>query len=381
MNARRGYKSAAKPAGSLQLTIVLLALAGLVVVATLYYVFRSPPEVGPPDGSDDPHALARELRAKVETAIRDFDETAGSESEDVQALRRMVLEEWRKRCREYLAKDPMDIIVRPALARLLLRLGDLAAAERAADALLRLAPESPEAFWIKGLVRVRRGDAAGLDYLRRAAESDQAAPIMWMHYGEALAESGRREAAGRWLGKVLEARRGRPEGLGRSDLPLLRRLADMAAAEGRHDEAAGILADLLRIDPDDMEAALKRAASLRLAGRLDEAEEQLTAVAARTRPGGKPAASVAMERGRLAEARGQWPAAARAYAAAAGHPSHHAEGALQAAISYYRAGRYALAMEQIDAAAEVVPEDRRVRKWIGKIEDARFGPPATRPGR
>jgi len=81
------------------------------------------------------------------------------------------------------------------------------------------------------------------------------------------------------------------------------------------------------------------------------------------------------------KAQQRWEDAARTYKQAAeGFLPHRGEAYLHSARCFYFAGKIALAMEQIDLAAENIPKTAELTELAKKIEDARFGSVIKVPG-
>ena len=79
-----------------------------------------------------------------------------------------------------------------------------------------------------------------------------------------------------------------------------------------------------------------------------------------------------MELGAIRREQAKWAEAGEAFARAAGHGEFGTDAAFEAAKCYYNAGKYAMAMAHIDAVLEARPDDPETRRWVQKIEDARF---------
>jgi tetratricopeptide (TPR) repeat protein len=359
---------------SLQLTIVLLVLAGIVVAATVYHFFprqeagdKSPPQAEGPD-------LARTIRAKMENALAAMDETADCSDRASQMLRREILSELRIKAAGYILSNRGDVTVRPMLAKVLLRLDQADAAERVVDDLLKLAPGSAEGLWLKGVIMRQHQEKGYADLIRRAAESPQADAEIWATYGQVLVDEGRHEQAEIYLAKSLQARRQAGERLTPKDAEMLCSLAGMEIRRGRFDLAIMRLTEAAKLAPADLEVVLRLIEAQRGAGKLDAAE--LTLEDARNRfHKWADQAALSVELGNIRSRQEKWLEAADAYGQAVGHPKLGADAGLEAAKCCYKAGKYALAMEQIDAALEVRPQHAETLQWARRIEEARFPRP------
>jgi hypothetical protein len=69
--------------------------------------------------------------------------------------------------------------------------------------------------------------------------------------------------------------------------------------------------------------------------------------------------------------------AAEWFIKASDYPAVKGVASFEAARCYYFVGRYGAAMKYIDLVHELAPRNPDVVKWKGKIENARFGPPAS----
>jgi tetratricopeptide (TPR) repeat protein len=315
--------------------------------------------------------LAKSVLASLENALAETDSTAGSPSPSVQKLRRVVLEKSCANARKYLLTDPEDTVVRPALTELLLRLDKLAEAEQVMDKLLELAPESAQGLWLKGRIMRRRGKEGYMEYLRRAADKPTADARILQTCGQALLDAGQYKQAEKYLKRALQARRRANDRLAARDAQMLYGLGVIELRRNRLDRAAELLGEAAKLAPSDLPILLELLEALRLAGRHAQAAETLSDARGRF---GKwvDRAALSMELGKIRRDQGKWVEAAEAFAQASGHPSFGAEAALQAAQCYYNAGRYASAMQHIDAAVKVRRDDPEALEWLSKIEDARF---------
>jgi len=168
-----------------RLAHVLLAVAAAVGLLTVYVATRSPTELplSPSGKPTDEQRVVYLGRSLLE---------AGKEQEAVDLMQ------------AYVKANADDAIVRPVLARGLMALGDFEQAERVIDDAIRLAPRNAAALWLKGqLVRRRGGDAAF--FFRQAVESPDAGAEIWAAYGLELLSEGRLDDAETFLRRAKDA--------------------------------------------------------------------------------------------------------------------------------------------------------------------------------
>ena len=267
--------------------------------------------------------------------------------------------------RAHVLTDPGDVRVRPMLIEAQLRAGRIADAERTADELLQLTPKSAEALWLKGMAVHRGGGADSVAYFRKAAEEGEGTgPMFWAKFGLLMLSEENVSEAETYLRRALAA------GL-RNELTL-RGMGEVALRTGRFEEAAKLLADAVEHNADDADLWAELAEAQKNIGKMDAAAASVAKGLALAKTGAlhKLHAEVLLLRTSL-------PEAAEAYAKAADFPAQAFECSLRAASTYYRLGKYALAMKYIDRAAEIKPKHPEVVTLLRKIEDARFGKPTT----
>jgi len=277
----------------------------------------------------------------------------------------------------YIRVNPGDVTVRPLLARLRLQMGQASEAERVVDDLLAIDPRCPEGLFLKGQIMRLLGKEGHMDYLRRAVEASGSDAEILAAYGRGLIAEGLHEQARGYLEKAIQVRRQAAGQLTADDAGILYDLAiiDMREPAGEHlGRASEYLAQAAKLAPSSIDIVLKLIEAQRLAGKLDAAEQIFEDALERFNKWADQAA-LRMELGRIRSRQQRWLDAAEAFKRASGHPTLGAEAALEAAKCYYSAGKYAMAMEQIDAALAAAPQDPDVLQWAAKIEDARFPRP------
>lgn len=267
--------------------------------------------------------------------------------------------------RSHVLTDPGDVRIRPMLIEAQLRAGRVAEAEQTADELLQLMPRSAEALWLKGMAIHRRGGADYVAYFRKAAEEGEGTgPTIWAKFGLLMLSENNAAEAETYLRRALAA------GL-RNELTL-RGMGEIALQAGRFEDAEKFLAEAVGHNPRDPNLWAELAEAQKNVGKMDAAADSVAKGLALRETGAlhKLHAEVLLLSKSL-------PAAADAYAKAADFPAQAFECSLRAASTYYRLGKYALAMKFVDRAAEITPDHPEVVALLRKIEDARFGKPAT----
>jgi tetratricopeptide (TPR) repeat protein len=343
---------------------VLLLAVAVVLALTIYVAVRPPGESSrAPVGRPGPSAAERTRRV-IEELLAKAD-ALNVKSGPVGAVARR--EAYETACRLAASfiqrEDRNDIVVRPMLARAQLRLGRLKDAERTIDELLRLSPESAQGLWMKGeLVRARGGKDA-VEYLRRAAESEEATAEIWARYGAALLSQGQVAAGEGYFQRAYDA--------GQRDRPTLLALAERAMREHEFARAEERFAEAVRIGPPSALVLSRLAEAQKDGGRLEAAEKTLREAMAL-----QDAPELWLRLGDVLLLQRRRAEAAELYAKAAEHPLSEAAGAFKAARVYYFLEKYALAMKYIDRVAEHA-ETPQVRQWRKMIEDARFGEPVS----
>ena len=356
-----------------RMTGILLAATAAVIAATLYVVVWDPlkpapvpMETGPSRGEQ-----ARRKMAEIIAAADAIDPRGGAAS---LAERQVSYEQAAELGKRFVQlADQRDVLVRPVLAKALLRLGRLDDAEKTINALLKLAPRSAEGLCLKGeLIEARQGPGA-LELFRRAAESDQATPDIWARYGSALMAAEQFDRAEAMLLKAFHA--------GYKDHQVLWGLAALAMRAGKFDQAEPPLAELAGRGRPSMRVLVMLAQCRKENGKPAEAEKTLRRALAQ-----QEVPELYIPLGDVLQLQRKYPEAAEMFARAAEMLARAAEtsaaetSAMEAAASfkaarvYYLLDRHGLAMKYIDRASALV-DDPDVRQWRRKIEDARFGQP------
>ena len=350
------------PARRWQLTAGLLAAAAGVIGGAIYLaVSPTGPSAPQPIAQPGPSEAERTRRA-VEDLLASADKLPAKGGPQSLLLKRKGYESACELAHKYIRlSDPRDVVVRPALAKGLLRLGKMAEAERVVDTLLRLAPQLGEALWLKGELLDARGDARAMTFFRQAAEDDQAPPTLWARFGSELVLRGQLEQGRQFL---LRAERA-----GVEDRQVLLGLAMLAMRDDRYERAEALLTRLAGRGRPSPRTLLLLAEARKYTDKLPEAERALRqALEIDNSP------AVQLKLGDVLVLQKRRAEAAELYAQAAGHAAIEAVASYKAAQCYYLLGQYALAMKYIDRAS-AAGENPDVAAWRKKIEDARFGEP------
>jgi tetratricopeptide (TPR) repeat protein len=356
-----------------RMTGILLAATAAVIAATVYVVVWDPLRPPPaPSHMDTGLSRGEQVRRKMEEVIAAADAIDPRGGPASLAERQISYEQAAELGKRFVQlADQRDVLVRPVLAKALLRLGRIDDAEKTINALLKLAPLSAEGLCLKGeLIEARRGQGA-LEQFRRAAESDQATPDIWARYGSALVAAEQFDRAEAMLLKAFHA--------GCKDHQVLWGLAALAMRAGKFDQAEPRLAELAgRGNPSTLVLTML-AQCQKENGKPAEAEKTLRrALAQEAKPG------LYILLGDMLQLQHKYSEAVQTFVRAAEIFAEADETTMEAAASFkaaracYLLDRYGLAMKYIDRAAALV-DDPEVRQWQRKIEDARFGQPDAAP--
>lgn len=269
-----------------------------------------------------------------------------------------------------------DVEVRPALARILWSAGRIDEAGRVLDEIQRIAPNLAPALWLRGEMAKARGEADYAKHFAQAVASPTVEPPMLSLYALELLASGEDAEAQAFLTRAQAA--------GLKDVPTHQGMGLLALRRKQYAQAAEQFREALKIDRASAACWRMLAVAQREDGQVEQALQTLQDALKATRD----RAGLYLETGRTLALLRRPSDAAQAFAAAA-DPSvlptqDRVEAAVEAAIGYYRSGRYALAMKYVDLALSLAPGDARAREWVSRIEDARFAPasaPASRENR
>jgi len=356
-----------------RMTGILLAATAAVIAATVYVVVWDPLRPPPaPSHMDTGLSRGEQVRRKMEEVIAAADAIDPRGGPASLAERQISYEQAAELGKRFVQlADQRDMLVRPVLAKALLRLGRLDDAEKTINALLKLAPLSAEGLCLKGeLIEACRGQGA-LEQFRRAAESDQATPDIWARYGSALVAAEQFDRAEAMLLKAFHA--------GCKDHQVLWGLAALAMRAGKFDQAEPRLAELAgRGNPSTLVLTMLAQCQKENA-KPAEAEKTLRRALAQE---GKPGLYILL--GDVLQLQRKYQEAAKTFVRAAeifaeaDETTMEAEASYKAAGVYYLLDRHGLAMKYIDRAAALV-DDPAVRQRQRKIEGARFGQPDAAP--
>jgi tetratricopeptide (TPR) repeat protein len=351
-----------------RMTGILLAATAAVIAATVYVVVWDPLRPSAPSHDDTGPSRGEQVRRQIEQVIAAADAIDPRGGPASLTERQVSYEQAAELGKRFVQlADQRDVLVRPVLAKALLRLGRLDDAEKTINALLKLAPQSAEGLCLKGeLVEARQGPEA-LELFRRAAESDQATSDIWARYGSALMAAEQFDRAEAMLLKAFCA--------GCKDHQVLWGLAMLAMRADKFDQAEPRLAELAGRGRPSMRVLVMLAQCQKENGKPAEAEKTLRRALEQE---GNPGLYILL--GDVLQLQKKYLEAAQTFVRAAeilakvDETKMEAEASLKAARAYYLLDRHGLAMKYIDRAAALV-DDPEVRQWQRKIEDARFGQP------
>ncbi len=353
-----------------RMTGIVLAATAAVIAATVYVVVFNPLKPAPkPMATDTGSSRGEQARSKIEEIIAAADAIDPRGGPTSLAERKISYEQAAELGKRFIQlADQRDVLVRPVLAKALLRLGKLDDAEKTINALLKLAPQSAEGLCLKGELIEARGGPGALEQFRRAAENAQATPGMWARYGSALMAAEQFDRAEAMLLKAFRA--------GCKEHQVLWGLGMLAMRAGRYDQAEPRLAELAGMGRPSMRVLAMLAQCQKENGKPAEAEKTLRRALAQ-----QEIPELYIPLGDVLQLQHKYPAAAETFARAAdmstraaGTSTMEAAASFKAARVYYLTERYGLAMKYIDRATALV-DDPEVRLWRRKIEDARFGRP------
>jgi tetratricopeptide (TPR) repeat protein len=360
-----------KPAKSNLMTWVLLGITACVVGVTIYVAKHKLGRTVEPDVVTPRATEAEQVIAQVAR-----NQEAARRSPLQQApLRQALYQASRDLMESYVRMHPDDAEVRPHLADLLLKMGNPEAAQKVADVLLELRPQSAEGLWIMGLCMKAMGQEGYERLFEQAAASPDARASIWARYGAELLGQRKLAEAETYLNKAYQA--------GARDAATLGGLARFALRQKRLEDADNYLSQAVRDEAAEPVTWWMLASVQKDRGKLDEAatsiREAIRLLAATAGPAyqGPSKEDMLMLLGRVRVLQNRSQEAADAFTAAAGNPLVRPQATFEAAQCWYAVGRYAPALECIDTAEKLLPGDPAVAWWKKKIEDARFPHPTT----
>ena len=349
-------------------TKIILAVTALVVAATMYVVVADPFHVESKRPKKESMAAeAEKVRRSIEGLLSTADAIDPRGGAASLAQRRLSYEQAADLGRSFVQySDQRDVLIRPLLAKALLRLGKTGKAEKTVNALLKLEPRSAEGLCLKGEILQLRRDPAALEHFRRAAESGQATPEIMARYGTALIPAGQYERSETMLLKALRG--------GCRSHGVLLGLSMLAMRDNRFAQAEGYLVELTGRSAPSVQTQVMLAQCQKENAKPAEAEKTLRQVLSK-----RDIPDLYIPLGDLLDMQGKPADAAAAYARAAKDSSRKAQACFKAARTYHAINRYDLAQKYIDLAASIVDDDE-VRYWQKRIEAARTGKPEPKPG-
>ena len=264
--------------------------------------------------------------------------------------------------KRYIEQHPDDVVVRPTLADIYRRLGQQEKFEQQIDKILQIAPDNPNALWLKGLLNYQRGSEF-MSFFRRAAEQPNAGPKIWGGFGVLMADYGDLDSARQYLSKAVRA--------GTQDGGIFLVLGQIAFVENRFSEALDWLRKAAQVLPNDMRVWVLMGEVQRNMGNPRTSVKSLQRalkVASEADRG-----AVLVQLGQSYVVMKQWVKAAEAFVRASEHAPARGARLLQAGKCYYFAEEYDLAMKYIDLASAAGLGKKTVEEWRRKIENSRSG--------
>lgn len=349
-----------------RMTNIILAATAAVIAATVYVVVWDPLKPAEPSSVDTGPSRGEQVRGKMAEIIAAADAIDPRGGPASLAQRQVSYDQAAELGKRFIQlADQRDVLVRPVLAKALLRAGKLDDAEKTINALLKLAPQSADGLCLKGELTEARGGPEALELFRRAAESGQATPDIWARYGSALMAAGQFDRAEAMFLKAFHA--------GCKDHQVLWGLATLAFEARKFDQAEPRLADLAAKWRPSLRVLVMLAQCQKENAKPAEAEKTLRRALEQE---GSPGLYILL--GDVLQLQRKYQDAAEMFSRSADiftkvdETKMEAEASFKAARAYYLLDRYGLAMKYIDRAATLV-DDPEVRQWQRKIEDARFG--------
>ena len=271
--------------------------------------------------------------------------------------------------KRYIEQHPDDVVVRPTLADIYRRLGQKEQFEQQIDKIFQIAPDNPNALWLKGVLNFQRGSEF-MSFFRKAAENPNAGPKIWGGVGVLMADYGDMDSASRYLNKAAKA--------GTQDGSVFLVLGHIALVEDRLPEAMDWLQKAAQLLPNNMRVLVLTGKVQRNMGNPSASVQSLQrALKVAT---GADRGAVLVQLGKSYVAMKQWVKAAEAFVQASEHAPMRGEALLQAGRCYYFAEQYDLAMKHIDLASAAGLGEKIADEWRQKIEDSRSGKPLLYPG-
>jgi tetratricopeptide (TPR) repeat protein len=364
MMAKEKTKTSEPGSYNWQLPVGLFALACVVGAVTLYMAYKKPytsPVVAGQEVSDVQKMLAR--------AKPLLEATPGLEGAEL-----IMAAQARDMMQEHVRAHPDDVEIRPLLVQAYMKLGQTDLAEKTVDEVLKLNPTNAQMCWMKGeLVRKRtNGQGNYMAFFKTALDVSGGSAEMSARYGLVLLEAGNTKDARGYLQAALTG--------GLRDGRTLGALAKIELEEKHYDKARGLLNEALTVDEKNVGLYVMLAQAGQNTGDTGGAERAIRQ-GLKLCKDAKDRGPLQMELGEILILQHRRIEAAQAFASAAQYPGLQGKASLKAAMCYYAEDKYAKAMEQIDQAVAINPQDPQVQRYLKLIEDARFGPdyPTTKP--
>jgi len=270
---------------------------------------------------------------------------------------------------KYKDSHPEDISTNLMLVNIYLENNMVQKGEELLDKTLAMAPNNPDALWLKGTINIALArDENGWDYLTKAANQPDTTAGILGGYGVLLTQKGRFDEAENYLQRAVDG--------GSKEPQILLALGYVKFERGKYDEALNYTTLSTKYDSENPKAWMLLSEIQRNVSKNKEALESLRR--ARKVSQGPTRGFIDAKLGEMFALNKQWLLAANHYSKAVEFPELELgkeKPAFNAATCYYHAGEFAKAMRHIDQAEQLTPGDKYVAEWKKKIEDARFGTP------
>ena len=357
--------------GNARTTVAILVLVGAVVIAGIAVYIATREIETKPIGVDQPTNGGGLSGAEVAIGA------AGEMMKSRKFSNALEL------LRKYVKANPKEIRTRVMLADCCEKLGKVDEALMHADVALELNPDYPGALWIKGMCLNRKQAGEGLNYFRKAAESPEAGVLIWSWYGLLMLNEGNSKEARKYLTKARD--KGTQHG------NVYAGLGKLEFDDGKFDGALSLFNKAIKMSGEDRVNPRVWDFMAMIYNMRDESDRELDCLLkAEKRNRGLPRIDILRRLGDTYSMRRSWAEAAGAYANASrllrglrfarGSDYDPGKMALESAKCWFFANKpegneLGLAMEQIDIASTLLPQDKEVLEWKKKIEDARYGSP------
>lgn len=334
--------------------LLLAAILAIIAVLAIVY-FAWPPKQKlisvDPAGSELPQTPAQQTLTKVNTLCQ-----AGLVKKAIATLE------------QHKSEFAGEVIVLPTLARLYLQTGQVEKANNLVEEIIELAPTNPKVWWLKGQLDLAARKNPMPSYAK-AANMSTATPDIKGRYGVELFKRRKIDQARNYINQAIAG--------GVKDPAVFYAAGLHAKIDGKNQLALDMLSKSLTLEPKNGAgwvdlADVQKKLSMDTAV-IDSLNKALDYVR------GKKRQDVLFELAAALAEQKQWNQAGKYFAKASENAGPlRLLACTEAAKCYWRGGKYALAMQNIDSAYELAPNNQEVIAWRVKIENSRFGLPKTK---